>query len=279
MAETPPTAPVPNQKVPVSIQDEMRTSLPRLRDERHHRARHPRRARRAQAGAPAHPLQRIRAGPAARRRATARARRIVGDVLGKYHPHGDQSVYDAMVRLAQDFSMRYPLIDGQGNYGSVDGDPRGGRTGTPRRASRSIAVELLAGHRQGVRRLRPELRRPAQGADASCRRACPTCSSTAPAASPSAWRPTSRPTTWARSSTPPIHLMRNPGRHHRRPDPLSSPGPTSPPAGLIFGRGGIEQAYRTGRGIDRHARRASTSRSRPGAASASRSSSPRSPTR
>ena len=47
----------------------------------------------------------------------------VGAVLGSYHPHGDASVYDAMVRLAQDFSMRYPLVDGQGNFGSVDGDP------------------------------------------------------------------------------------------------------------------------------------------------------------
>src|SRR3970282_1100826 len=48
--------------------------------------------------------------------------RIVGEVLGKYHPHGDAAVYEAMVRLAQDFSMRYVLIDGQGNFGSVDGD-------------------------------------------------------------------------------------------------------------------------------------------------------------
>ena len=48
---------------------------------------------------------------------------IVGDVLGKYHPHGDSSVYDALVRLAQDFSIRCPLIDGHGNFGSVDGDP------------------------------------------------------------------------------------------------------------------------------------------------------------
>ena len=47
----------------------------------------------------------------------------VGDVLGKYHPHGDASVYDALVRLAQDFSLRYPLVDGHGNFGSVDGDP------------------------------------------------------------------------------------------------------------------------------------------------------------
>jgi DNA gyrase subunit A len=48
--------------------------------------------------------------------------RIVGDVMGKYHPHGDQAIYDTAVRLAQDFSMRHPLIDGQGNFGSVDGD-------------------------------------------------------------------------------------------------------------------------------------------------------------
>jgi DNA gyrase subunit A len=47
---------------------------------------------------------------------------IVGEVLGKYHPHGDTSVYDAMVRMAQDFSLRYPLVDGQGNFGSMDGD-------------------------------------------------------------------------------------------------------------------------------------------------------------
>src|SRR5690348_3394556 len=48
--------------------------------------------------------------------------RIVGDVMGKYHPHGDTAIYDALVRMAQDFSMRVPLIDGQGNFGSVDGD-------------------------------------------------------------------------------------------------------------------------------------------------------------
>ena len=49
--------------------------------------------------------------------------RVVGDVIGKYHPHGDSAVYDAMVRMAQDFSMRYTLIEGQGNFGSIDGDP------------------------------------------------------------------------------------------------------------------------------------------------------------
>src|SRR6059036_865434 len=49
--------------------------------------------------------------------------RVVGDVMGNYHPHGDSPIYDALVRLAQDFSYRYPLVDGQGNFGSIDGDP------------------------------------------------------------------------------------------------------------------------------------------------------------
>ena len=48
--------------------------------------------------------------------------KIVGDVIGKFHPHGDQAIYDALVRLAQDFASRYPLVDGQGNFGNVDGD-------------------------------------------------------------------------------------------------------------------------------------------------------------
>jgi DNA gyrase subunit A len=69
--------------------------------------------------------------------------RIVGDVLGKYHPHGDQSVYDALVRMAQDFSMRYPLVDGQGNFGSVDGDPPAAMRYTEVRMDR-LASELLA---------------------------------------------------------------------------------------------------------------------------------------
>lgn len=68
--------------------------------------------------------------------------RIVGDVLGKYHPHGDTAVYDAMVRLAQDFSTRYPLVDGHGNFGSVDGDGAAAMRYTEARLSK-IALELL----------------------------------------------------------------------------------------------------------------------------------------
>ena len=60
----------------------------------------------------------------------------VGSVLGRYHPHGDMSVYDAMVRMAQDFSMRYPLVDGHGNFGSVDGDPPAAYRYTESRMSR-----------------------------------------------------------------------------------------------------------------------------------------------
>ncbi|MDH5827070.1 DNA gyrase subunit A [Sphingobacterium faecium] len=69
--------------------------------------------------------------------------RIVGDVLGKYHPHGDTSVYDAMVRLAQDWNMRYPLVDGQGNYGSVDGDPPAAMRYTEARLKK-IAEDILS---------------------------------------------------------------------------------------------------------------------------------------
>ncbi len=69
--------------------------------------------------------------------------RIVGDVIGKYHPHGDMAVYDALVRMAQDFSLRYPLVDGQGNFGSVDGDPPAAMRYTEVRMAR-LAGELLA---------------------------------------------------------------------------------------------------------------------------------------
>jgi DNA gyrase subunit A len=69
--------------------------------------------------------------------------RVVGDVIGKYHPHGDQSIYDAMVRMAQDFSMRVPLVDGQGNFGSVDGDPPAAYRYTEARLTRS-ALAILA---------------------------------------------------------------------------------------------------------------------------------------
>src|SRR3989339_541757 len=72
----------------------------------------------------------------------SKSAKIVGEVLGKYHPHGDVPVYDALVRLAQDFSMRYPLVDGQGNFGSIDGDSPAAMRYTEARLS-AISEELL----------------------------------------------------------------------------------------------------------------------------------------
>src|ERR1700750_2371764 len=70
--------------------------------------------------------------------------RVVGDTMGKYHPHGDQSIYDALVRLAQEFSVRYPLVDGQGNFGNVDGDSPAAMRYTESRLT-EIAATLLEG--------------------------------------------------------------------------------------------------------------------------------------
>src|SRR3984957_9940731 len=120
--QTPPTPTSPQQKIPISIQEEMRTSyldyamsviigraIPDVRD----------------GLKPVHRRilfsaseQNLNPGSA-----HTKSAKVVGDVLANYHPHGDASVYDAMARPAQDFSPRYPLIDGQGNFGSIDGDP------------------------------------------------------------------------------------------------------------------------------------------------------------
>src|ERR671915_626256 len=75
-------------------------------------------------------------------KAYKKSARIVGDVIGKYHPHGDSAVYDTIVRMAQDFSMRYPLVDGQGNFGSVDGDAAAAMRYTEARLTRA-ATEML----------------------------------------------------------------------------------------------------------------------------------------
>src|SRR6202044_2982851 len=70
--------------------------------------------------------------------------RIVGDVMGKYHPHGDTAIYDTVVRMAQDFAMRYPLVDGQGNFGSIDGDNPAAMRYTEARLT-EVAMTLLDG--------------------------------------------------------------------------------------------------------------------------------------
>ncbi len=80
--------------------------------------------------------------------------RVVGDVIGKYHPHGDQSVYDAMVRLAQDFALRYPLVDGQGNFGNIDGDNPAAYRYTEARLTQ-VAIDLMEGLDEDATDYRP----------------------------------------------------------------------------------------------------------------------------
>ena len=170
---------------------------------------------------------------------------VVGDVLGKYHPHGDTAVYDALVRMAQDFSLRYPLINGQGNFGSVDGDAAAAYRYTEARLTR-IATELLADIDKETVDFVPNY-------DES--REEPTV------------LPTRIPNLLVNGSggiavgmatnIPPhnltevleaaVYLIQNP---NARLKTLMSmlPGPDFPTGGFIYGREGIRQAYETGRG-------------------------------
>ena len=91
--------------------------------------------------------------------ALKKSAKIVGDVMGSYHPHGDQAIYDAMVRLAQDFSSRYPLVDGQGNFGNIDGDNPAAMRYTEARLT-DVARLLLDGIDEDGVEFRADLRRP-----------------------------------------------------------------------------------------------------------------------
>ena len=97
-------------------------------------------------------------------RAYRKCAKIVGEVIGNYHPHGDAPAYDTLVRLAQDFNMRYPLVDGQGNFGSIDGDPPAAYRYTEARLE-ALGRDDDGGPRQGHRRFPAELRRDDRGAD------------------------------------------------------------------------------------------------------------------
>jgi hypothetical protein len=137
-----------------------------------------------------------RAGPAANRK-HVKCAQIVGEVMGKYHPHGDSAIYDTLVRLAQDFSMRYPLVDGHGNFGNIDGWARP-RCATPRPASTKLADRDAARHRPGHGRLRPDLRRHAAGAGGAAGALPEPARQRQLGDRRRAWRPTSRRTTCAR---------------------------------------------------------------------------------
>jgi DNA gyrase subunit A len=171
--------------------------------------------------------------------------KIVGEVLGKYHPHGDTPVYDALVRLAQDFNMRYPLVDGQGNFGSVDGDPPAAMRYTEARLSK-IAEEMLADIEKETVDFIPNF-------DESEHEPVVL--------------PTRIPSLLVNGSTGiAVGMATNIPPHNLKEvveaailmiqEPESSlktimklvPGPDFPTGGYIYGREGIEQAYKTGRG-------------------------------
>ncbi|MBM4249074.1 MAG: DNA gyrase subunit A [Euryarchaeota archaeon] len=171
--------------------------------------------------------------------------RVVGEVLGKYHPHGDVAVYDTMVRMAQPFSLRYPLVDGQGNFGSVDGDSAAAMRYTEARMSK-IASEML----RDIDRETVEF---SDNFDASLKEP-----SVLPALLPNLLVNGSSGIAVGMATNMPPHnlgevvdalclLIGNP--EVQTADILQVlRGPDFPTAGMIFGIGGIVEAYQTGRG-------------------------------
>src|SRR5919197_1512473 len=172
--------------------------------------------------------------------------RVVGDVIGKYHPHGDIPVYDTIVRLTQSFSMRYPLIDGQGNFGSVDGDAPAAMRYTEVRMAR-LANEVLADIEKETVNFQPNY-------DESLSE--PTV---LPTRIPNLLINGSDGIAVGMATKIPPHnltevvdaavaLVREPNMKEAELLKLV-PGPDFPTGGFIYGREGIRQAYTTGRGI------------------------------
>ncbi len=176
---------------------------------------------------------------------TKKCARIVGDVLGKFHPHGDASVYDALVRMAQDFSLRYTVVEGQGNFGSVDGDPPAAMRYTEAKLAK-IADPMINDIKKETVDFVPNY-------DDSM-----VEPSVLPAAFPFLLANGSSGIAVGMATNMPPHNLREVataiGAYIDNPevsiDELSKivKGPDFPTGGIIFGRKGIRQAYKTGRG-------------------------------
>jgi DNA gyrase subunit A len=179
-------------------------------------------------------------------KAYKKSARIVGDVIGKYHPHGDQSVYDALVRMVQDFSLRYPLADGQGNFGSVEGDAAAAMRYTEARMSK-LTSEILADIEKETVDFTPNY-------DESLSEP-----SVMPTRVPNLLLNGSGGIAVGMATNIPPHnlteiidatvtLIKKP---QTKLEELMRiiPGPDFPTGGFIYGREGIKQAYLTGRGI------------------------------
>ena len=173
--------------------------------------------------------------------------KIVGDVMGNFHPHGDQAIYDALVRLAQDFASRYPLVDGQGNFGNVDGDNRR-RLPLYRSAADRGGAASARRHRRRRGRFPPELRRLVARAGRAAGGVPQPAWRTARKALRSAWRRRSRRTISPNCATRRCTSSRQPNARSRTLLKYV-PGPDFPTGGLIVDPPeAIAEAYTTGRG-------------------------------
>src|SRR5246500_5321644 len=171
--------------------------------------------------------------------------KIVGEVLGKYHPHGDSPVYDALVRMAQDFNMRYPLIDGQGNFGSVDGDPPAAMRYTEARLSK-IAEEMLADIEKQTVDFIPNFDE-SQKEPVVLPTRIPSLLVNGSSGIAVGMATNIPPHNLKETIEAAILLVENPETPLKQVMKIV-PGPDFPTAGYLYGREGIEQAYKTGRG-------------------------------
>ena len=169
----------------------------------------------------------------------------VGDVLGSYHPHGDASVYDAMVRLAQDFSLRYPLIDGQGNFGSVDGDPPAAYRYTEARMKR-ISDEMLRDIDKETVDFQPNFDERKQEPVVLPSR-IPNLLVNGSIGIAVGMATNIPPHNLTEVCNGIIHLIENPECDYAELMEII-PGPDFPTGGIIMGRSGIRSAYATGKG-------------------------------
>jgi DNA gyrase subunit A len=171
--------------------------------------------------------------------------KIVGEVLGKFHPHGDTPVYDALVRLAQDFNMRYPLVDGQGNFGSVDGDPPAAMRYTEARLSK-IAEEMLADIEKETVDFVPNFDE-SEHEPVVLPTRIPNLLVNGSSGIAVGMATNIPPHNLKEVVEAAILLVEEPDANLKKVMKLV-PGPDFPTAGYIYGREGIEQAYKTGRG-------------------------------
>ncbi len=171
--------------------------------------------------------------------------KIVGEVLGKYHPHGDTPVYDALVRLAQDFNMRYPLVDGQGNFGSIDGDPPAAMRYTEARLSK-IAEEMLADIEKETVDFVPNFDESEQEPLVLPTR-IPNLLVNGSSGIAVGMATNIPPHNLRETIEAAILLIENPDATLKQVMKIV-PGPDFPTGGYIYGREGIEEAYKNGRG-------------------------------